>query len=81
MGLALLVAIFEFVNECRDIAKEDELPFLHVLMKELRFVLECKGSVKPVKKKAEPEDEELEEETNDIYGSGVYNYGLKNPPT
>ncbi|RXG61714.1 Glutamate receptor ionotropic, kainate 2 [Armadillidium vulgare] len=76
MGLALVVAIFEFVMECRDIAKDDQVPFLQVLKDELRFVFKCKGSVKPVKKKAE------EGENNEIYGgSNEYNYGLKNPPT
>lgn len=53
-----------------------QVPFLQVLKDELRFVFKCKGSVKPVKKKAE------EGENNEIYGgSNEYNYGLKNPPT
>ncbi|KAB7495878.1 Glutamate receptor ionotropic, kainate 1 [Armadillidium nasatum] len=53
-----------------------KLPFMQVLKDELRFVFKCKGSVKPVKKKAE------EGENNEIYvGSNEYNYGLKNPPT
>lgn len=53
-----------------------QLPFLDVLVEELRFVFKCKGSVKPVKKKASQA-----EAVNDIYGSTDYNYSLKDHPT
>ncbi|XP_076044322.1 glutamate receptor ionotropic, kainate 2-like [Oratosquilla oratoria] len=78
MGLALVVAIFEFLAECRDIAREDDLPFLSILTQELKFVFKCKGSTKPVRKKQEVEEFPS---TNNVYGSNVYNYSGKNPLT
>ncbi|CAL4122174.1 unnamed protein product, partial [Meganyctiphanes norvegica] len=77
MGLALVVAMIEFLFLCRDIAQEDEIPFSMVVMEELKFVLKCKGSTKPVRKKKELEP--AISDTN-MYGS-TYNYSGKNPLT
>lgn len=77
MGLALVVAMGEFILECYDIAKDDQLPLLSVLSTELRFVFKCKGSSKPVRKKAC--ESEAGDISHNIYGSDVYNYTGKNP--
>ncbi|XP_042233937.1 glutamate receptor ionotropic, kainate 2-like isoform X3 [Homarus americanus] len=77
MGLALIVAMGEFVLECWGIAKEDEEPMMDVLNKELRFVFKCKGSSKPVRKKAS--ESEVGDASNNLFGSDVYNYSGKNP--
>ncbi|XP_071521274.1 glutamate receptor ionotropic, kainate 2-like isoform X2 [Panulirus ornatus] len=79
MGLALIVAIGEFILECWDIAKEDQVPMMTVLSQELRFVFKCKGSTKPVRKKAS--ESEVGNASNNLYGSDVYNYTGKNPLT
>ncbi|KAF2349519.1 hypothetical protein FHG87_019724 [Trinorchestia longiramus] len=87
MGLALVVAIFEFLGECVNISKDDDIPLMDVLRQELRFVLKCKGSTKPIRKKSSDngdeddlDDEDDHEET--IYGgSEVYTYGNKTPIT
>ncbi|XP_045122120.1 LOW QUALITY PROTEIN: glutamate receptor ionotropic, kainate 2-like [Portunus trituberculatus] len=76
MGLALVVAIGEFLLECWDIAKEDQIPLMKVLSNELRFVFKCRGSSKPVRKKAS--ESEAASTSNNIYGSDVYNYTNKN---
>ncbi|KAK7053103.1 hypothetical protein SK128_020197 [Halocaridina rubra] len=77
MGMALAVAIVEFGLECLDIAKEEEAPLREVLKRELIFVLKCKGSSKPVRKKAESDEANGDTE----YGSNDYNYTAKNPLT
>ncbi|XP_050732988.1 glutamate receptor ionotropic, kainate 2-like isoform X3 [Eriocheir sinensis] len=76
MGLALVVAIGEFVLECWEIAKDDQIPLMTILNQELRFVLKCKGSSKPVRKKVN--ESEAASTSNNIYGSDVYNYSSKN---
>ncbi|XP_069184022.1 glutamate receptor ionotropic, kainate 2 isoform X2 [Procambarus clarkii] len=77
MGLALVVAMGEFILECWDIAKDDQVSLLSVLSTELRFVFKCKGSSKPVRKKVSESEEA--NVSNNIYGSDVYNYTGKNP--
>ncbi|KAK3860680.1 hypothetical protein Pcinc_033281, partial [Petrolisthes cinctipes] len=83
MGLALVVAMAEFLLECWDIAKDDQLPLMDVLSQELRFVFKCKGSSKPVRKKASESSDVGDPNSNtNIYGgSDVYNYTGKNPLT
>lgn len=56
-----------------------QVPMTTVLSQELRFVFKCKGSTKPVRKKAS--DSEVGNASNNLYGSDVYNYTGKNPLT
>ena len=61
-----------------------QLPFMFVLRQELQFVFKCKGSTKPVRKKAsEVGDGDEEDDAGEaIYGgSEVYNYETKHPIT
>ncbi|XP_018022074.1 glutamate receptor ionotropic, kainate 5-like [Hyalella azteca] len=86
MGLALVVAIFEFLGECINISKDDEIPFVKVLRQELRFIFKCKGSTKPIRKKASEAGDDIDDDDDEheetIYGgSDVYSYGNKTPIT
>ena len=53
-----------------------QIPLMKVLSNELRFVFKCRGSSKPVRKKAS--ESEAASTSNNIYGSDVYNYTNKN---
>ncbi|XP_047500092.1 glutamate receptor ionotropic, kainate 2-like [Penaeus chinensis] len=77
MGLALVVALGEFVLYCWEISREDEKSLISVLSEELCFVFQCKGSTKPVRKKAESETAAVD----NMYGSDVYNCSGRNPLT
>lgn len=77
MGLALVVALAEFVLECWDISKEDEKSIISVLSEELCFVFQCKGSTKPVRKKIESETPTVD----NLYSSDVYNCSGRNQHT
>ncbi|XP_069981522.1 glutamate receptor ionotropic, kainate 2-like [Penaeus vannamei] len=77
MGLALVVALGEFVLYCWEISREDEKSLISVLSEELVFVFQCKGSTKPVRKKAESETAAVD----NMYGSDVYNCSGRNPLT
>ena len=59
---------------------------MDVLRDELRFVFKCKGSTKPVRKKASGDEDDDEDDIDNraetIYGgSDVYTYGTKTPIT
>lgn len=63
-----------------------QIPFMDVLRQELQFVFKCKGSTKPVRKKASEDGDDDENDAEDreetIYGgSDVYSYGNKQPIT
>ncbi|XP_047500047.1 glutamate receptor ionotropic, kainate 2-like [Penaeus chinensis] len=77
MGLALVVALAEFVLECWDISKEDEKSIISVLSEELCFVFQCKGSTKPVRKKIESETPTVD----NLYNSDVFNCSSRNQHT
>lgn len=73
-----------FLNITDDANNLFQLPFMDVLRQELQFIFKCKGSTKPVRKKASEagNDEDQDDEDEAIYGgSDVYSYGTKHPIT
>ncbi|XP_042867492.1 glutamate receptor ionotropic, kainate 2-like [Penaeus japonicus] len=71
MGIAALVAICEFLWNARELATDETASFCDELGSEVRFIMKCSGSTKPVRKKAPS----TPEEPLFTYGSYGANYG------
>ncbi|XP_046399076.1 glutamate receptor ionotropic, kainate 2-like isoform X1 [Ischnura elegans] len=56
MGAAAIVAVLEFLWNTKKVAVEERATFKSALQEELRFVLKCHGSTKPVRKGNAKED-------------------------
>ncbi|XP_071449244.1 glutamate receptor ionotropic, kainate 2-like isoform X2 [Hetaerina americana] len=56
MGAAAVVAVLEFLWNTKKVAVEDRTTFKAALQEELRFVLKCHGSTKPIQKAGAKED-------------------------
>nr|QRN45439.1 ionotropic glutamate receptor kainate 2-like isoform X3 [Carausius morosus] len=65
-ALAAILTVLELLVHVHKTCKKDNLSFREELLAELRFVMRCHGSTKPVRRRHKPEDDHKDEATDDI---------------
>ena len=88
--LACIIAIFEMLCNVYETSQRAKVSFRDELIEELKFIIRCHGSTKPVRKYNHQDGESMHHDDShefinmSIYGSspyGINNTIMKEPPT